>query len=140
MINKLYDFLCRVDKDFPTALSARIDLRGYAIKLAEKAFLSATIRDDRIVGLVAIYCNDIENRYAYIPLVAVDRDYRGQKISKSLMTCAIIYAKDNGFNILGLHAENPIALKLYKTLGFSIIQESGPRKYLELDLSNPFQQ
>lgn len=139
MIDKFYDFLCRVDKDFPTPLSARVDLMEYAKKLADKAFISATIKNDKIIGLVAMYCNDIDKRYAYVPLVAVDGGYRGKKISKSLMTCAIMYAKDNGFKILGLHTENPIALKLYESLGFAIIQDS-PRKYLELDLSSQFKQ
>ena len=136
MITKFLDFLQRVDNDFPTPLSARVNLEEYARKLTDHGFVSVTIKQGVIVGMVAMYCNDTENSYAYIPLVAVDSQYRGQKISKSLMDCAIAYARLNGFKTLGLHTENPVALRLYESLGFVVI-EDGHRKYLELDLLKP---
>lgn len=133
MIDSFHDFLCRVDTDFPTSLSARVDLRDYALKLLRNAWVQASIKEDKIAGMVAMYCNDTANKYAYIPLVAVDKEWRGQKLSKALMSSAILYAKENGFRTLGLHTENTIALKLYLSLGFKVIEE-GQRKYLELNL------
>lgn len=133
MTNKFYEFLCRIDYDFPTPLSRKVDLKEYAVKLSELAFVSASIRGNDIVGCVAMYCNNIDERFAYIPLVAVDKPFRGKHISKALMMNAIVYARENGFKTIGLHTENQVALNLYLSLGF-IIKEDGLRKYLELSL------
>lgn len=80
-----------------------------------------------------MYCNDIEHFFAYIPLVAVDRDFRGHHLSRALLHSAISFAKDNGFNTIGVHTENDVALSIYVSMGFKIIEHSH-RKYLELTL------
>lgn len=133
MISKYEDFLRRVDQDFIHPLSSKVNLREYAIKLSELAYISAATQGDSIIGMVAMYCNDFENNKAYIPLVAVDSRFRGKHIGRSLMTAAISYAKSNGFKTIGIHTENPIALYLYTSLGF-IIRQDTERKYLEIDL------
>jgi len=133
MTNKFHEFLRTVDEDFPTPLSARVNLTEYAEKLIRNAFVSVSIRNNKIIGCVAIYCNDTDNLFAYIPLVAVTKTFRGHHISKALMQCAITFAKDNGFKTIGLHTENTIALNLYISLGFKIVEDSN-RKYLELSL------
>ena len=133
MINKFYDFLLKVDKDFPTPLSERVNLIDYATKLASLATISAIIDKDDILGMVAMYCNDKQNGYAYIPLVAVVPEARGRKLSRALMIGAITMAKDNKFSTIGIHTENPIALSLYESIGFKIVKD-GERKYLELKI------
>lgn len=134
MIDKFYDFLLRVDKDFPTPLSKRVNLRDYAQKLVDNGFVVSSIKDNKIMGIVAIYCNDYESMYAYVPLVAVDKKYRGHKISRALMSCAINYARGLGFKKIGIHTENLVALNLYCSLGFEIMDGTKERKYLELNL------
>lgn len=133
MNDLLYNFLLQVDKEFPTSLSSRVNLKDYAKKLLHNAFISVSIQDNKIVGCVAMYCNEYETMSAYIPLVAVDKNYRGQHISKALMACAIKMAQEKGFKKIGLHTENDIALNLYNSLGFKIMN-SESRKYLELTL------
>lgn len=133
MNDLFYEFLYRVDKDFQTPLSSRVSLREYADKLLKNAFLSVSIQNNEIIGCIALYCNDIENKLAYIPLVAVDKRYRGQHISKALMSCAIRMAKEKGFKTIGIHTESTIALNLYYSLNFQL-KEDNKRKYLELTL------
>lgn len=134
MINYLLDFLQRVDKDFPTHLSKKVDLRKYAQKIIDNGSIISTLKDNKIIGMVVIYCNNIDSLYAYVPLVAIDINYRGQKISRALMLGAINYAKGLGFKKIGIHTENSVALNLYIGLGFKIIDGTTERKYLELNL------
>lgn len=134
MIDKFLEFLIRVNQDFPTPLSDRVNLRKYAKKLVDNGFVVSTIKENKIVGIVVIYCNDFDTYNAYIPLVAVDKNYRGQKISKALMLCAMSYAKGLGFKRIGIHTENPIALNLYNSLGFKMKDDVTQRKYLELEM------
>lgn len=133
MIDKFYNFLVEVDKDFPTPLSDRVNLYEYAKKLASSAVVSAIFNENKILGMVALYCNDTEKGYAYVPLVAVLPEARGRKISRALMASAVSIARDNNFKIIGIHTENSIALHLYESLGFKI-KEGEKRKYLELEL------
>lgn len=132
MVEHLFEFLKKVDRDFPTPLSERVDLHEYASKLADAATISAIFDANQIIGVVALYCNDPNHEYSYIPLVAVLPEMRGRKLSKSLMASAISIAKENGFKTLGIHTENPAALHLYLKLGFRVIEDS-ERKYLELN-------
>lgn len=134
MLKQFYQFLVAVDRDFPTPLSKRVDLMDYARKLTKLGFVATAIKNEEIIGAVAIYCNDFDSRNAYIPLVAVKKEYRGQKISRALIICSVNYAKGLGFNKVGIQTENPIALQLYKSLGFKIMDDSEERKYLELNL------
>lgn len=133
MITKFLDFLQRVDKDFRHSISSKVDLREYATKLVNRAYVSTAIEGDQIIGLVALYCNDTEKRMAYIPFVAVDSRHRGRHISKALVASAIAYARGNGFKTIAVHTENPVALNMYVSLGFSVIN-GDERKYLELSL------
>lgn len=133
MVEQFYDFLCRVDNDFLHPLSSKVNLREYARKLADTAYVSFTAKDDKIIGCVAMYCNDLSTMCAYIPLVGVDKDYRGQHLSKALMNSAISIARGRGFKKIAVHTENDIAYNLYLSLGFVLVID-GPRKYLELSL------
>jgi len=133
MIDQFYDFLCRIDTDFATPLSSKVNLKEYAAKISETAFVSFVSSNNKIVACVAMYCNNYDSLCAYIPLVGVDRNYRGQHLSRALMCSAISLAKSKGFKVLAVHTENDIAYNLYKSLGFQLIAD-GPRKYLELPL------
>lgn len=133
MDNLLIDFLIRIEQDFKTPLSQKVDLEKYSAKLLNLATNYFCIESNKIIGLVSIYCNNTSHNIAYIPLVAVDKDFRGKGISKSLLFAALDSARRHGFRIVGVHTESDIALRLYQSVGF-VIKENGSRKYLELSL------
>ncbi len=133
MKDLLVKFLMEVDRDFPTSLSEKVNIQDYATKLADNAIISAIFEDNQIVGMSAVYCNNKENGYAYIPLVAVHPKMRGKKLSKTLIQSVISIATERKFRKIGIHTENPIAQKLYESYGFHVI-EDGDRKYLEIIL------
>lgn len=133
MKEAVYTFLKEIDNDFPTPLTDKVDLTEYANKISDRAEILSVVKDNKIVACVVLYCNDIADCRAYIPLVGVLRQYRGLGLAKGLVRTAIRLAKSRGFNILGIHTENDSALQLYKSIGFEI-KQSGYRKYLELKL------
>ena len=129
----IYNFLLEVDKDFPTPLSNKVNLEEYADKLQRCAVIFKATCGTTIMGMVAMYCNDTTSKSAYIPLVATKKDYRGLGIGKSLIGGAVCFARKKGLKKIGIHTENPNALKLYASLGFKLIDDD-IRKYLELEL------
>ena len=132
-IAELYQFLKEIDEDFSPNLSSKVVLSEYAEKIQNKAKLIIDIDNNIIRGLVVLYCNDLDNKNAYISLVGVKKDYRGRGIARNMMKEAIQVAKEGGMKILGIHSNNPLALNLYKSLGFET-KDFGEREFLELKL------
>lgn len=65
--------------------------------------------------------------------MGVRHEFRGIGIATKMMVKAINKAQDNGMKVIGIHSNNEIALKLYKSLGF-VTKEFGEREYLEMKL------
>ncbi len=131
--SSLVAFLKKVDNDFCPSLSSKVSLCDYADKILEKAELIMEGSSDNIKGLVVLYCNNTEKRTAYIPLVGVTAESRGEGIATRMMKKAIKIAELRGMKRIQIHSNNPIAIKLYQNLGFCICEE-GERKLLELYL------
>ena len=133
----LMRFFRKIDQDFTPSLSHKTDLDDFGEKLLKNAkmFVSYT-EDGEIKGLVAIYANNFESHYSYIPLVAVDSYFRKQGIARTLLNQAINYVRDLGndkINCIGIHTSNPVALHLYEELGFCLKDELQNREYLEIN-------
>ena len=133
----LMKFFRKIDKDFDPILSHKIDLDSFCEKMLKNANFFVSYADDgEIKGLVAIYANNFESHYSYIPLVAVDSHFRKQGIARTLLSQAIDYVRCLGkdkINCIGIHTNNPIAFHLYKELGFCLKDESQNREYLEIN-------
>lgn len=63
--------LKQCDADFVPPLSSRVEIKDYAQKIANKATRFEAWSDGTMVGLVAAYYNDHENRLVYITSVSV---------------------------------------------------------------------
>lgn len=133
----LMTFLHKIDKDFNPHLSQKTNIDSFCDKMLSNAKLFVSYSSGgAIKGLVAIYANDFECRYSYIPLLAVDSNYRHQGIAWTLMNQAIDYVRSLGtdkINCIGIHTNNPVAFHLYEKLGFCLREESQNREYLELN-------
>lgn len=80
-----------------------------------------------------LYCNDRNKLKAYIPLVAVSNEHRSKGHAKSMMEEAIKTVRFNGFRTIGIHSNNPHAIRLYEKMGFNIISGKD-RVYMELNV------
>ena len=126
----LLTFLQEINSEYVPNLDKKIDLSDYADKILTKASFLIECDKNGIVGLVVFYCNNINNLKAYIPLVGVLPRAQHQGIATRMMEIDCQYIKEQKFKVIGIHSNNPVAIKTYQKLGFKILNEN-ERKYLE---------
>lgn len=117
---EIAEHLLSCDADFVPPLSGRVEINAYAKKIAGKAARFEAWSDGRLVGLVAVYCNDSEKRIAYITSVSVVRESTGKGIAGSLMKRCIARIKALGMRQISLEVAsgNTPAIGLYEKSGF----------------------
>lgn len=122
------EHLLRCDADFVPPLSGRVEIKDYAEKIASKATRFEAWSGGIPVGLVAVYCNDQENRIAYITSVSVLKDWTRKGIAAGLVGQCIEHAKVSGMRQISLAvaANNTPAIKLYEKSGFIVSKANGP--------------
>ena len=127
---KFFDFIKKINYDFPIPVSEKVDLNEYCEKLWEKAELVAEVQDEEILGLVAGYMNDLENGSAYISLVGVSRDFRNQGLGKKLVHQFVLRCREKQIRSVNLytHKTNQAAIKMYEGLGFEIDSEGNQNR------------
>jgi len=108
------------DRDFVPPLSGRIGIEDYAKKMANFATRFEAWSAGTLVGLVAVYCNDMETRVAHITSVSVLREWSGAGIATHLMGLCIRHAQACGMSRVRLEVsrDNAAAIRLYQKLGF----------------------
>jgi len=104
----------------PDPLSERVNIAEYAEKLLKFAEIFYAKSENRIIGMVALYANDMQTRIAHIPLVVVANQYQHKGVGKELMLQAIALAKSRDMDSVWLyvHKENGHAIDFYYKLGF----------------------
>lgn len=123
--NELLDFFKSIDDDFIPSLSQQVgELSLYAEKVINNAKIFFEKDGQNVIkGIVAVYVMDKNNPDGFITLVASGHCYRNQGVIKRLMKDAIAYCKQVGKSGIGLFTRNPIALNLYQSMGFCILED-----------------
>lgn len=129
-VTNLLTFLQEINSEYVPNLDKKVGLSDYVDKILTKASFLIECDKNGIVGLVVFYCNNINNLKAYIPLVGVLPRAQHQGIATRMMEIVCQYIKEQKFKVIGIHSNNPIAIKAYQKLGFRILNEN-ERKYLE---------
>lgn len=119
-VAEVVEHLICCDTDFVPPLSGRVELNEYANKISIKATRFEAWSDGSLIGLVAAYCNDHENRIAYITSVSVLKAWTGKGIAAKLMKQCVEHAKVSGMRQISLEVAsgNAPAIKLYEKSGF----------------------
>jgi ribosomal protein S18 acetylase RimI-like enzyme len=125
-------WLCNTD--FVPPLSGRVEINNFAEKIASKAMRFEAWFGGKLVGLVAVYCNDLEKRIAYITSVSVLRESTGKGIAESLIKQCIEHVKALGMRQVSLEvaSDNIPAIRLYKKGGFAAVKKNAP--FVTMDL------
>lgn len=78
-----------------------------------------------ILGYAAMYANDMDNRTAYISLIAVDKTKQGCGIGSSVLQACIGTAYEKGMHIIKLEVkkDNKKAIKFYERNGFTKLED-----------------
>lgn len=136
-VAEIADHLSCCDADFVPPLSGRVEVNDYAEKIVSRAMRFEAWSGGTIVGLAAIYCNDLENRIAYITSISVLKEWMGKGIATQLMNFCIEYAKTSDMQQIHLEVAsgNTPAIRLYERNGFATGRASTPFFSMSLNLN-----
>lgn len=133
----LIEYLRLVDEDFYIPLSNKTDLVSVSTKLLKYGFVIC-VNHRCIESLLGGYANDFVNHTAYISILSTLKEARGKGYAKQMLTDAIKYCKMCGMKKLICDTVNPVALHVYKSVGFIMYKSDKignfQREYLELNL------
>jgi len=131
-VQRIYSVLLNIGQFYvPTLLEQVNSLENYSIKLANNAETFLAVEKGTDIGIISIYCNNLEVRKAFISTFGVDIDYSGKGISKVLLENALKFLKKIDFKILSLEVNkiNYRAIGFYRKNGFSI-SENREKSYI----------
>ena len=112
-------------------------LEEYAKKLFKFANnFEITDKDDKRLGIISFYSNDLINNIGYITLIVVDKEISKKGIGTILINFAEDYCKDKGMKKMKLEVmkDNTNALKFYSKHNYDIIKESEKTYYMIKDI------
>lgn len=123
------------DKLFVPALSQRVNINEYALKIADKAVTFEAWQGSVLVGLVAVYVN-ADALTSFITSVSVLNEYSRAGVAKELLQRCINYLKTQNIQKVSLEVGvgNRAALELYKKLNFIEYGSGEQIKTLELKI------
>ena len=122
-VEKVYDFLLRIDKTLPVPLSERVNLSKFAAKAVERSIVYAIEDQNRLVAAALFYYNFQNQTYAYLDLLATAPGYAGRGYARALMDAIENAARDAGMTEFHLHTNdtNQAAVALYTKRGYEVI-------------------
>jgi RimJ/RimL family protein N-acetyltransferase len=115
------DFISTHEHLLPDPFSLHVDLNAYAEKLNTFGDTFVVSDNDKIVGLVSGYINDITTKEAYLQIIIVAREAQGKGYATLLIHEFVNCAKNrftSGKVYLTVDRINEKAANVYKHLGF----------------------
>lgn len=119
---------------FTPPLSERVSIANYAEKLVLQAIRFEAWHGNLLVGVIAVYCNDLEKQTAFITSVSVIPAWQGQRISTQLLACCLDHVRRREFRSIDLevdHRSHP-AIKLYEKYGFVVTHTNGASLFMSM--------
>lgn len=118
----LVNYLKDVDQDFGTPLSSKTNLSELAQKTLAYGHAYIVQENNNVVALVTFYCNDKVNAKAYLPILSVKEECRGKGYARKLVSIVITESSHHGMHTVCVDSVNPVAIGLYKSVGFETIK------------------
>jgi len=120
----VYAHLIACNANFVPFLTERIDISGYAKKIAVLSVTFEAWFEGILVGLIAAYFNDPKGRTAFITNVSVVKGLMGEGIASELLKKCVNYGIEKRFTeiCLEVNKENHPAISFYRK--FNFLQDS----------------
>jgi ribosomal protein S18 acetylase RimI-like enzyme len=95
-------------------------LEDYCRKLANRASIIIHFDNQKPLGMIAYYCNDLKTGSVYITSIIVDPEARRGGVGQRLVRAALDHGQSLGFQRceLEVSASNTQAIRFYQKLGF----------------------
>jgi ribosomal protein S18 acetylase RimI-like enzyme len=131
-LEKLYNFYEENVETFIPSLTTQVaSLPKYVHKLKRYATLFEAYEGSQLVGLAAIYLNNLETKIGFITSVIVTPEYQNNGIANMLIKNVVDFSKGEGFVKIGLEVfkENVKAINLYRKYKFNKIHPPPPHQF-----------
>lgn len=127
--DRIYEFVKKTDKTFPTPICERTDISKFTDRILEKAIILQATVDDEIVGLSSFYANDRINYISHWTFLAVDPQYAKRGIATKLIADMLSIVNKAGMLSVAVFTDtvNTTARSLYEKLGFNLVEEKDGR-------------
>ena len=134
--SQIEEHLKLCEANFKPPLSQRVELQGYSKKIADKAVRFEAWEENVLIALIASYCNDNENRSAFITSVSVLKEMQGKGFASKLMKQCIKHLKELGLEqaILEVGNENVNAIAFYRKHSFMVSRIDDQTSFMQLNL------
>lgn len=101
------------------------NISRYANKILSKATLVNEFDNHQLVGFLAFYANNVENKIAYLSVIVIDKNYRRMGLARKLLTKAVEMINNLDFKYFDLHVSesNNQAIDLYTAHNFKIVDK-----------------
>ena len=135
------DILEFKDTYFLRAITDDDNRKSFIEKHLKNGHFLAEYHDEKPVGFFSFYCNDTDNKMAYITSLALKDELgflKGKTLIRLLNT-AFEIGKKNDMETVRLEVEkdNEKAIKLYKHFGFNVVpSEKEETYYMEMKLAD----
>lgn len=117
--NDISDHLTDCKDSFNPPLDQRVDIDIYAQKIYNNADTFEAWHGEILIGLVAVYCNDVE-KTAYITSVSVNDNFINKGVASNLLKKCIGHVESLHLNEIALKVNilSDKARKLYEKFDF----------------------
>lgn len=119
----LTNYLTEVDSEFGIPLSNKIDFSSFADKILLNGHVYLVFKDNIYCAMICFYCNDNINKKAYLPILSTKASSRGKGYAKELIKTMIEICSLHKMKYILCDSINPIAISIYKSLGFKTYKE-----------------
>jgi ribosomal protein S18 acetylase RimI-like enzyme len=134
---QIAEHLVLCDARFVPPLSSRVEIKQYAHKIYAHGLRFEAWAEGSLIGLVAMYCNRLHQRLAYITNVSVlGASPPGAHIASQLLERGIGYLREYQFECVDLEVnkDNNKAIRLYERHGFVANATNGHTLSMRLEL------
>ena len=134
-INKIADIsavLSSFKDTLPTLKNGVVRIDEFSVKVLNNGLMYAYEDAEAQKGFVVFYANDQVDKTAYLSMIAVKEQYRGEHIGTKLLNWVEIESFKLGMSRLRLEVnkQNNAAIDFYKRRGFTICGEKPDSYYM----------
>ncbi|MDB4922236.1 GNAT family N-acetyltransferase [Mucilaginibacter sp.] len=132
MKSKIYDMMYPLIHD-GSGIYELDDLDAYVDKIIAKGNIISIIEQDVLVGFLAYYANDYENKLAFLSMTIVLPSTRRMGYGRRLLDFFLAELLHKGFKrcLTEIKAENIVPITICKRAGFHELERKG--KYIVLE-------
>lgn len=120
------------------AIQERYDIEDYLDKISRNATIITHYEQSALNGFIAFYANDPNQEQGFLTILIIDSGSKGKGLGKLLLGFSINALKSKSFQNYKLEVskDNPSAISLYKSVGFSIENETDSSFLMNLNLND----